>query len=109
MSMPIAKDLLSGTTRLPESSQSTLPRKGTEVQYLPTHPKHLNTTHSTITETGLSYLNSQQFKALSTSFSPDLLNTPFLHYSSLYSEVHTKRDLSDFAELLAVKLFDDND
>src|SRR5205807_4962385 len=71
------------------------------------HTDLFSTPHSTMAETCLSYLNSQQAKILSTSPSPDLQDTPFLEYSSVYWGVHAKRDLSDCAKLLALKLFDD--
>jgi len=76
-------------------------------EYLRAHPELFGAAHSTITETCLSYLNSQQVKAISTSRSPDLQSTPFLEYSSLYWGIHAKKDLSDCAKLLALKLFDD--
>jgi len=75
-------------------------------EYLRAHPQLLGAAHSTITETCLSYLNLQQVKALSTTPYPDLRGTPFLEYSSLYWGTHAKRDLSDRAKLLALKLFD---
>ena len=115
-------------------------------EYLRAHPE-LFGAHSTIAETCLSYLNSQQVKALSFDPSRDLRNTrplkdcylnsgdsnldweddtiwevddyfvwedsplysdtPFLEYSSLYWGTHAKRNLSDCAKLLALKLFDD--
>ena len=78
-------------------------------EYLRAHPELFHKTHSTIAETCLSYLNSPQVKALSTGLSPDLRGTPFLEYSSLYWGAHAKRDLSDCAKLLAMKLFDDRD
>jgi len=76
-------------------------------EYLRAHPDLFVTVHSTMAETCLSYLNSQQVKTLSTIPSPDLQGTPFLHYSSVYWGVHAKRGLSDCAKLLALKLFDD--
>ena len=57
----------------------------------------------------LRYLNSQQVRALSTRISSDLQGQPFPEYSSIYWGVHARRDLSDYARLLALKLFDDND
>ena len=75
-------------------------------EYLRAHPQLFNTAHSTIAETCLSYLNSQKIKALSTTPSPDLQRTPFLEYSSLYWGIHAKRELSDCAKMLALKLFD---
>ena len=74
-------------------------------EYLRAHPQLFGTAHSSIAETCLSYLNSQQAKALSTTSSPDLQSTPFLEYSSLYWGTHAKRDLSDRAKQLALKLF----
>ena len=76
-------------------------------EYLRAHPEFFSTAHSTIAETSLTYLNFRQVKDLSTSPSPDLQDTPFLEYSSLYWGVHAKRGLSDCAKLLALKLFDD--
>jgi len=76
-------------------------------EYLRAHPELFGPAHSTIAETCLSYLNSQQVKAFSTSPSSSLQDTPFLEYSSLYWGVHAKRDLSDCAKQLALKLFDD--
>ena len=78
-------------------------------EYLRAHPQLFGTAHSSIAETCLSYLNSQQAKALSTTSSPDLQSTPFLEYSSLYWGTHSKRDLSDRAKQLALKLFNDYD
>jgi len=75
-------------------------------EYLRAHPDLFGTAHSTIAETCLTYLNSHQFKAVSTTPSPDLQDTPFLEYSSLYWGVHAKRDLSDCAKQLVLKLFD---
>src|SRR5205807_3311237 len=54
-----------------------------------------------------SYLNSHHVKALSANPPPDLQGTPFLEYSSLYWGIHAKRDLSDCAKCLALKLFGD--
>jgi len=76
-------------------------------EYLQVHPELFGAAHSTIAETCLSYLNSQQVKAFSTSPLPDLLDTPFVEYSSLYWGVHAERNLSDCAKQLALKLFDD--
>ena len=76
-------------------------------EYLQAHPNLFGRAHSTMAETCLSYLNSQQVKGLSTSPSPGLEGTPFVEYSSLYWGVHAKRDLSDCAKLLALRLFGD--
>ena len=76
-------------------------------EYLRAQPELFSAAHSTMVETCLSYLNSQEVKALSTSLSPDLPGTPFLEYSSLYWGMHARRDLSDCAKLLVLKLFDD--
>ena len=76
-------------------------------EYLRAHPQLSCIAHSTMAETCLSYLDSQQVKALSTNSSSHPQGTPFLEYSSLYWGVHAKRDLSDCAKLLALKLFND--
>ena len=76
-------------------------------EYLRCHPELFGRAHSTIAEACLSYLNSQKIKTLSARPFPDLQDTRFLEYSSLYWGMHAKRDLSDCAKLLALKLFDD--
>ena len=76
-------------------------------EYLRAHPKLFSTTHSMMAETCLSYLNSHQVKALSTMPSPDLHDAPFLEYSSVYWGAHAKRDLSNCAKSLALRLFGD--
>ena len=75
--------------------------------HLRDHPQLFDRAHSTMAETCLSYLNSHQVKALSDSPSRGLCGTPFLEYSSLYWGVHAKRDLSDCAKQLVLKLFED--
>ena len=77
-------------------------------EYLRAHPVIFGPAHSTIAETCLSYLNSQQVKELSTGSSADFQDTPFLEYSSLFWGVHAKRDLSDCAKRLAMELCDGN-
>jgi len=75
-------------------------------EYLCAHPDLFGAAHSVMTETCLSYLNSQRVRDFSTCPSPHLQDAPFLEYSSVYWGVHAKRDLSDGAKLLALKLFD---
>jgi len=75
-------------------------------EYLRAHPELFCSAHWSIAETCLSYLNSRQIKALSVIPSSDIQSTPFLEYSSLYWGVHAKRELSDYAKFLALKLFD---
>jgi len=76
-------------------------------EYLRAHPELFGSAHSTMAETCLSYLNSQQARALSPSSSPNPQDTPFLEYCSLYWGIHSRRDLSVCARSLALKLFDD--
>jgi len=78
-------------------------------EYLLAHPELFGTPHSTIAETCLGYLNSQQVKALSITPPPNFEEVPFLEYSSVYWGVHAKRDLSDCAKSLALKLFNDSE
>jgi len=75
-------------------------------EYLRAHPELFSSAHSTMAEICLSYLNSQQVRALSISSSPSPQDTPFLEYCSLYWGTHAKRDLSVCARSLALKLFD---
>jgi len=60
--------------------------------------------HSTIAETCLTYLNSQQVKAFSVGAPPDVQDMPFLEYCSVYWGVHAKRDFSECARSLAPEL-----
>ena len=80
-------------------------------EYLRAHPELFGSAHSKMAETCLSYLNSEQVMVLSTSLGSypkdsDLQSTPFLQYSSLYWGRHARRELSECAKLLALKLFD---
>ena len=76
-------------------------------EYLSAHHDVLfSRPHSTIAEICLTYLNSQQVKALSTANFPQ--NTPFLEYCSVYWGVHAKRELSDYARSLALELLREN-
>jgi len=76
-------------------------------EYLLAHPELFGTPHSTIAETCLGYLNSQQVKALSTSPPSNVQDVPFLEYSSLYWGIHAKKDFSACVKLLMLQLFDD--
>ena len=73
-------------------------------EYLSTHPDIFTSPHSAIAEICLTYLNSQQVKALSTAPSPSTQNMPFLEYSSAYWGVHAKREFSDCGRSVALEL-----
>jgi len=75
-------------------------------EYLRAYPDLFRAAHSTIAETCLSYLNSEQVRALSTSLSSNLHDLSFLEYSSVYWGVHANRDLSACTRQLALTLFD---
>ena len=77
-------------------------------EYLRAHPELFGTAHSTIAETCLSYMDSQQIRALPIDDPRPFRDTPFLEYSSLYWGVHAKRDLSNCAKRLALKLSDNS-
>ena len=78
-------------------------------KYLSTCPHLFDRAHSIIAETCLTYLNFQWLKDLPTSDLSDPVQTPFLGYSSIYWGAHAKRELSDGAKSLALKLFGDYD
>jgi len=78
-------------------------------EHLSTRPDLFHRAHSTIAETCLTYLNFQQFKGLPASSHSDPVQAPFLGYSSIYWGTHAKRELSDCAKSLALKLFDNYD
>jgi len=79
-------------------------------EYLSAHPDIFSSPHSTIAEICLTYLNSQQVKALSPSASggPYYLE-PFLQYCSLYWGAHARRELSDYGISLALELLQEYD
>ena len=64
---------------------------------------------SPIAKAYLTYLNSQQVKALSTDPSPDTKKIPFLEYCSLNRGILAKRELSDCSRSHALKMFQEYD
>jgi len=73
-------------------------------EYLSGHPDIFSRPHSAMAEICLTYLNSQQFKALSATPSFNADNTPFLEYCSVYWGVHAKRELSECARSRVLEL-----
>jgi len=73
-------------------------------EYLSAHPDIFIKPHSVMAEICLTYLNSQQVKALSTAPSPDTPGAFFLEYCSVYWGVHAKKELSDYGRSLALEL-----
>ena len=76
----------------------------TAQEYLCSYPGLFSKPHSILTETCLTYLNSQQVKHLAphSLLSPQTM--PFLKYSSRYWGIHMNKDLSDHAMALALEL-----
>jgi len=72
-------------------------------EYLSAHPDIYSSAHSAMAEICLTYLSSQQVKALSICPSPDTQKKTFLEYCSVYWGVHAKRELSDYAKSLALE------
>jgi len=66
--------------------------------YLSTHP------HSAMAEICLTYLNSEQVKAIPADPSTVTHDNPFLEYCSVYWGIHAKRKLSNHARSLALQL-----
>ena len=73
-------------------------------EYLSTHCSLFPQAHSAMAETCLTYLDSDQVKALPVNPSPCPSSMPFLKYCSRYWGTHAKRELSDRAILLAREL-----
>ena len=82
-------------------------------EYLSAHPNIFTRPHSAMAEICLTYLNSQQVKALDVLDYEDASfcenHEPFLEYCSLYWGVHAKQDLSDYARSLALQLLQEYD
>ena len=77
--------------------------------YLSAHPDIFSTPHSAMAEICLTYLNSEQVKTISADPCPDILDTPFLEYCSVYWGVHARRELSESTKSLALKLLQQYD
>ena len=75
-------------------------------EYLCAHGSLFLHAHSVMAETCLTYLNSDQARALPAKPQPDLSSMPFLKYCSRYWGVHAKGEHSDRAVLLAMELLD---
>ena len=77
-------------------------------EHLSAHPDIFSGPHSAMAEIFLTFLNSQQVKALSVDPSPDMQNTPFLEYCSVYWGAYAKREFSDCVRSLAAELLKEN-
>ena len=75
-------------------------------EYLCTHSSLFPQAQSVVAETCLTYLNSDEAKALPAKPQPDLSSMPFLKYCSRYWGVHARWELSDHARSLAMRLLD---
>ena len=109
LSIGTLSDCCQGLLALDEGASTVRLIHLTLQEHLSTRPDLFDRAHSTIAETCLTYLNFQRFKSLPTSDLSDPVQTPFLGYSSIYWGTHAKRELSDCAKSLALKLFDDYD
>jgi len=73
-------------------------------EYLSTFPDIFGNPLSAMAEICLTYLNSEQVKALSANSSTVIHDNPFLEYCSIYWGIHAKRGLSNHAKSLALEL-----
>ena len=73
-------------------------------EYLCDHRSLFPQAQSVMAETCLTYLNSEQAKALPAKPQPDVSSMPFLKYCSRYWGAHARRELSDHARSLAMGL-----
>ena len=81
-------------------------------EYFSSNPDIFCRPHSVMAETCLTYLNSQQVKALSANPLFDIHNPhdhPFLEYCSSYWGDHMKKELSDHSRSLALQLLQEYD
>ena len=78
-------------------------------EYLSAHPDIFSRPHSRIAEVCLTYLNSQEVKAIPVNSYLDTKDTPFLKYCSLHWGVHAKRKFSDCARSLSLELLREYD
>jgi len=75
-------------------------------KYLCTHHNLFPRVQLAMAETCLTYLNSDQSKALPAKPQPDLSSLPSPKYCSRYWGTHAERELSDHTRLLAIRLLD---
>ena len=73
-------------------------------QYFSADPDTFFMPHATIATVCLTYLNSEEVKALSANPSAVIHDNPFLEYCSVYWGTHAKRQLTNHGEKLALKL-----
>ena len=78
-------------------------------EYFSARPGIFSRPHSVMADVCLTYLNSEQVKAISADPSANAFHTPFLEYCSVYWGVHAKRDISDYGRSLALELFENYD
>jgi len=78
-------------------------------EYLSTSPDIFSRPHATMADIYLTYLNSAQLKAIRADCAPDISEMPFLKYCYLYWEAHARKELSDHARSLALKLLQEWD
>ena len=81
----------------------------TVMEYVTYRPDILSKPHSAMAEICLTYLNSEQVKAIPVNRYAGPLDNSFLNYCSLYWGVHAKRELSDYARSLALGLLQEYD
>ena len=74
-------------------------------EYLSARPGIFDRSHAAMAENCLTYLNSGLVKAISADPCPDIRDTPFLEYCSVYWRVHAQKEPSECARSLALKLF----
>jgi len=75
-------------------------------EYLTTHRNLFPRAQLEMAETCLTYLNSDEAKALPANPEPDLSTMPFLRYCSRYWGTHARRELSDGVISLAMQHLD---
>jgi len=78
-------------------------------EYLSAHQDLFATPHTAMSETCLTYLNSGEVKAISADPTPDIRDTPFLEYCSVYWGAHAKKEPSDRTRSLSLKLLQQYD
>jgi len=77
--------------------------------YLSTRSDIFSKPHATMAEICLTYLNSEQVKAILADPSAIIHDKPFLEYCSVYWGIHAKREHSDHVRSLALELLQEYD
>ena len=108
-SIPALRTLLAsclGLVTVEASSSTVRLMHFTLQEHLASDPTLFPSTHSTIAEVCLTYLNFKSVMSLSPTLGSPPSTMPLLDYASCFWGKHAKREMTEYAKILALKLLD---